>query len=198
MNTLCGGIHMQVSSLIHNKSNLSVVHSWSTMYLRHCVPYYSHQSVLNPSKQYPLYWHYNMFGHLDQHQEDSYMHMKWKTNRRHYFNFIHILMDLYMFRAYRPIIGRIHTAVHTTIGSVSVSFRPRALYIAAGHNIQSARPEQYRHWTNGCVNSCMNSPEDGPVGPKHVEIRRYMNKIEIVTSVGFPFHMLKRCTVQKA
>jgi hypothetical protein len=31
----------------------------------------------------------------------------------------------------------------------------------------------------------VNSPEDGPVGPKHVEIRRYMNKIEIVTSVGF-------------
>ena len=31
----------------------------------------------------------------------------------------------------------------------------------------------------------MNSPEDGPVGPKHVEIRQYMNKIEIVTSVGF-------------
>jgi len=28
------------------------------------------------------------------------------------------------------------------------------------------------------VNSCVNSPEDGPVGPKHVEIRRYMNKIE--------------------
>jgi len=26
------------------------------------------------------------------------------------------------------------------------------------------------------VNSCVNSPEDGPVGPKHVEIRRYMNK----------------------
>jgi hypothetical protein len=35
------------------------------------------------------------------------------------------------------------------------------------------------------VNSCVNSPEDGPVGPKHVEIRRYMNKIEIVTSFGF-------------
>jgi hypothetical protein len=51
---------------------------------------------------------------------------------------------------------------------------------------------------NGCVNSCVNSPEDGPVGPKHVEIRRYMNKIEIVTSVGFLFHMLKRCTAQKA
>ena len=38
------------------------------------------------------------------------------------------------------------------------------------------------------MNSCVNSPEDGPVGPKHVEIRRYMNKIEIVTSVGFSFH----------
>jgi len=52
-------------------------------------------------------------------------------------------------------------------------------------NIQSTRPEQYRHWTKGCVNSCVNSPEDGPVGPKHVEIRQYINKIEIVTSVGF-------------
>jgi hypothetical protein len=39
------------------------------------------------------------------------------------------------------------------------------------------------------VNSCVNSPEDGPVGPKHVDIRRYMNKIEIVTSVGFSFHI---------
>jgi len=39
--------------------------------------------------------------------------------------------------------------------------------------------------TSGCVNSCENSPEDGPVGPKHVEIRQCMNKIEIVTSVGF-------------
>ena len=44
----------------------------------------------------------------------------------------------------------------------------------------------------------MNSPEDGPVGPKHVEIRRHMNKIETVTSVGFSFLMLKRRTVQKA
>jgi len=31
----------------------------------------------------------------------------------------------------------------------------------------------------------VNSPEDGPVGPKHVEIRQYINRIEIVTSVGF-------------
>jgi hypothetical protein len=61
----------------------------------------------------------------------SFQHVKWKTNRCHYFNFIHTSMDFYMFRA----------------------------------------------------------PEDGPVGPKHVEIRRYMNKIEIVTSVGFSFHM---------
>jgi hypothetical protein len=37
----------------------------------------------------------------------------------------------------------------------------------------------------------VNSPEDGPVGPKHVEICRYMNKIEIVTSVGFSFHTMK-------
>jgi hypothetical protein len=43
--------------------------------------------------------------------------------------------------------------------------------------------------TNGWVNSCVNSPEDGPVGPKHAKIRRYMNKIEIVTSVGFSFHI---------
>jgi len=35
----------------------------------------------------------------------------------------------------------------------------------------------------------VNSPEDGPVGPKHVEIRRYMDKIETVTSVGFSFLM---------
>jgi hypothetical protein len=37
-----------------------------------------------------------------------------------------------MFRVYRPILRRIHTAVHTTIGSVAVPFRPRALYVVAG------------------------------------------------------------------
>ena len=98
-----------------------------------------------------------------------------KTNWCHCFNFIRILPDLYMFRAHRPILRRVHTAVHT-IGSVSV-----LLWSCA----QSMWPEQYRHWTNGRVNSCVNSPEDGPVGPKHVEIRQYINKIEIVTSVGF-------------
>jgi hypothetical protein len=90
-----------------------------------------------------------------------------------------------MFWAYRPILRRIHTAVYTTIGSVSVPFRLRALYTVAGHNIKNTRPERYSHWTNGCVNSCVNSPVDAPVGPKHVEIRWYMNKIEIVTSWFF-------------
>ena len=76
-----------------------------------------------------------------------------------------------MFRAYRPIFRKVHTAVHTTIGSVSVLFRSRAPYVVAG-------------------------PSDCSL--LYVEIRRYMNKIEIVTSVGFLFHMLERCTVQKA
>ena len=32
--------------------------------------------------------------------------------------FIRILLDLYMFRAHRPIFRRVHTAVRTTIGSI--------------------------------------------------------------------------------
>ena len=36
---------------------------------------------------------------------------------------------------------------------------------------------------NGCVNSCVNSPEDGPVDPKHLEIRRYMNKMNKETKL---------------
>jgi len=59
----------------------------------------------------------------------------------------------------------------------------RVLCIQSMLCIQSTRPERYRYWTNGRVNSCTNSPEDGPVGPKHVETRQYTNKI--VTSVGF-------------
>ena len=106
-----------------------------------------------------------------------------KTNWCHYF--IRILLDVYMFRAHRPIFRRVRTAVHTTIGSVSVPLCSRALYVVAclGDNIQSTRTEQHRYWTNGCVNSRTNSPEDGPVGPKHLEIQQYTNKI--VTSVGF-------------
>ena len=48
---------------------------------------------------------------------------------------------------------------------------------------QNTGTERHRNWTNGCVNSCTNSTEDGPVGPKYVEIQQYTNKI--VTSVGF-------------
>ena len=104
-----------------------------------------------------------------------------KTNWCHYF--IRTLLDLYMFRAHRAIFRRVRTAVHTTIRSVSVPLCSRALYIY----IQSTRTERHRYWTNGCVNSCTNSPEDGPVGPKHVEIQQCTNKI--VTSVGF--HSIK-------
>jgi hypothetical protein len=50
----------------------------------------------------------------------------------------------------------IHTAVDTTIGSVSVPFWSRALY-------------QNGTDTELCQQLC-ESPEDGPVGPKHVEI----------------------------
>jgi len=95
-----------------------------------------------------------------------------KTNWCHYF--IRRLLDLYMFRAHRLIFKRVRTAAHTTIGSVSVPLFSRAL---------STRTEWHRNWTNGCVSNCTNSPEHGPVGPKHVEIQQYMNKI--VTSVAF-------------
>jgi len=38
-------------------------------------------------------------------------------------------MGLYMFRAYRHIFRRVPTAVHTTIGSVSVPFRSHSPYV---------------------------------------------------------------------
>ena len=83
-----------------------------------------------------------------------------ETNWCHYF--IRILLDLYMFRAHRPIFRRVCAAVHTT---------------------------------NGCVNSCTNSPEDGSVGPKHVETEQYTNKI--MTSVGFHSIRLKDAWYKK-
>ena len=90
-----------------------------------------------------------------------------------------------MFRAHRPILRTVHTAVHTLIGSVSVLLWPCALsvvlctlYRAHGQSSTDAEPMVD-------VKSCVNSPEDGPVGPKHVEIQQYRNKIEIVTSVDF-------------
>src|SRR5215475_5525739 len=44
---------------------------------------------------------------------------------------VYILPDLYMFRAHSPIFRRLHTAVHTTIGSVSVLLWPCALYVVS-------------------------------------------------------------------
>jgi hypothetical protein len=61
-----------------------------------------------------------------------------KTNCCHYFNFIYILPDLYMFRAHRPILRRVHTAVHTTIGSVSVLLWSHALYVVYRAHGQSS------------------------------------------------------------
>ena len=52
-----------------------------------------------------------------------------KTNWCHYFKFIHILPDLYMFWVHRSIFRGVHTAVHTNIGSVSVLLWSRALYV---------------------------------------------------------------------
>jgi len=113
-----------------------------------------------------------------------------KTNWCHYF--VRILLGLYMFRAHRPIFRRVRTAVHTTIDSVSVRSGPVlcVLWPVLVTNSHQDRPQHREHasradryWTNGCVNSCTNSPEDGPVGPKHVETQQYTNKI--VTSVGF-------------
>jgi len=94
-----------------------------------------------------------------------------KINWFHYF--IRILLDLYMFRAHRPIFRRVRTALPTTIVSVSVR--------SGQHTEHASRADRY--WTNVCGNSCTNSPEDGPVGPKHVETQQYTNKI--MTSVGF-------------
>jgi len=79
-----------------------------------------------------------------------------------------------MFRPHRPIFRRVHIAVHTTIGSVSVPFRSRAPYVVAG------------------LGDCPleNSHQDRPETCRDPTI--YTNKIEIVTSVGFSFHIDKR------
>jgi hypothetical protein len=65
------------------------------------------------------------------------------------------------------------------------------------HPKENSQGCSHKNWFSGCTVVPF-GPEDGNVGPKHVEIRRYMNKIEIVTSVGFSFHMLKGCMVHKA
>ena len=45
-----------------------------------------------------------------------------------------------MFRAHRPIFRRVHTAVHTTIGSVSVPFMSHAPYGARDMNGTDTEP----------------------------------------------------------
>jgi len=60
-----------------------------------------------------------------------------KTNWCHYF--IRILLDLYMFRAHRTIFRRVRTAVHTTIGSVSVPLCSRALCVVTEYPNRSAQ-----------------------------------------------------------
>jgi hypothetical protein len=58
-----------------------------------------------------------------------------------------------MFRAYRPIIRRIHTTVHITIGSVVVPLGPRSLYVVAGlgdcslENSHQDQPQNTEHAT---------------------------------------------------
>ena len=44
-----------------------------------------------------------------------------------------------MFRAYRPILRRVHTAVHTTIGSESVLLWPCALYVHTEHTARAVQ-----------------------------------------------------------
>jgi hypothetical protein len=84
------------------------------------------------------------------------------------------------------------------------SYIDESLHVSGlqAHPRENSHSCSHNRWfsgcTNGCVNSCVNSPEDWPVGPKHVQIRRYMNTTEIEASVGFSFHMLKGFTVQKA
>ena len=99
-----------------------------------------------------------------------------KTNWCHYF--IRILLDLCKFRAHRPIFRRVRTAVHTTIGSYSICTALVACSVCCAHTFKQVTTYRTRDQngtdtvrTNGYVHSCTNSPEDGPVGPKHVEIQ---------------------------
>jgi hypothetical protein len=82
-------------------------------------------------------------------------------------NFIHILIYLYIFRAHWPILRRYHVAVHTTFASFFVP-----------------RPRRHRNCTNGCVNSYVISSEDGPVGPKYVEVRQFIIHLAVCLTTG--------------
>jgi hypothetical protein len=52
-----------------------------------------------------------------------------------------------MFRVHRPILRRIRTAVHTTIGSVVVPFGPRAVYVVVGvgEKVENSHQHQPQH-----------------------------------------------------
>jgi len=80
----------------------------------------------------------------------SFQHKKWKTNRCHCLNFTHTSTDLYMFRVHRPIFRRIHTAVPTTIGSVSVPFWSRVLYEHTEHATRTIRILNQWLWEQLC------------------------------------------------
>ena len=54
-----------------------------------------------------------------------------KTNWCHYF--IRILLDLYMFRAHRPIFRRVCTAAHTTIGSFRSAIPQTGMFPKVSH-----------------------------------------------------------------
>src|SRR5215475_11965527 len=82
----------------------------------------------------------------------------------------------------------IHKAVDATIGSVSAPFCSRVPYVVtcsgvcwSRHQNRSQRTEHGSR-TGRILNQWLRlqlceSPDDGPVGPKHVEIGRYTNKI---------------------
>jgi len=73
----------------------------------------------------------------------------------------------------RPVLGFLYRASFQHMG-----WKPTDVTILfVQSTVRSTRTERHRYWTNGCVNRCTNSPEDGPVGPKHVEIQQYTNKI---------------------
>jgi len=103
----------------------------------------------------------------------------YNTNKQTYFNIWNENQLMSLFYSY--IAGSLHVSgsqAHLQEISYSCSHNHWFSFCA-----QSTRTERHRNWTNGCVNSCTNSPEDGPVGPKHVETQQYTNKT--VTSVGF-------------
>ena len=183
-----------VFSFSHQQSwwwhNLKIVLQWITIILISCTM---------DTVECPTSHSGNLYGFVQNVVQNSYV-KEW-TNKSEAFCTVH----LFSIRNEKPtgvtvsilfIYRRISTCFGPT-GPSSGEFtqlftQPLVQYpYRSGHvfcmYIQNTRPERYGYWTNGCGNSCVSSPEDGPVGPKHVEIRRYMNKIETVTSVGFSF-----------